>query len=324
MLGTVSGCAEVHLGESKVCATATAEIIEPFLDRGSEGLLNFFVDFSPMAAPGFEAGRPNEAANEMMRLLERAFRKSQAIDIEALCVVAGKKVWSVRCDVVVLDHRGNITDAAILASLAALRHLDLPSVSVHGIGEDATVQVLSREQAEPQPLIFHHLPLSVSFGLFQSAEGMLHRAVDPTDREELVMLGVLSIIINQYDEVCGVHKPGGLPIEATDVLECAREAVEIARGLLGTLQAAIDDAEKARKDEAEHLRRTGRLPKNNPASEAAPFSVAATLITATPGEKPLEPSGPASALEAAGAGRVSEDSEAPEIDIYLDKKRKVY
>ncbi|KOO25088.1 exosome complex component rrp45-like protein [Chrysochromulina tobinii] len=82
-----------------------------------------------MASPAFEAGRPPEAAVEMSRLLDRALRMSQAIDVESLCVVASKHVWSVRTDVTVIDDRGNLTDAATFAALVALRHLRLPPVS---------------------------------------------------------------------------------------------------------------------------------------------------------------------------------------------------
>ena len=87
--GSQFGSVEVHLGETKVMAVATAELIEPYPDRPSEGMLQFFVEYSPMASPVFEAGRPSEGAVELMRLLERSLRKSQAIDIESLCIVAG-------------------------------------------------------------------------------------------------------------------------------------------------------------------------------------------------------------------------------------------
>ena len=36
---------------------------------------------------------------------------SRAIDREALCVIAGKQVWQIRCDMHVLDDGGNIIDA---------------------------------------------------------------------------------------------------------------------------------------------------------------------------------------------------------------------
>lgn len=45
-----------------------------------------------MASPAFDAGRPGEAAIEAMRLLERALHDSRAVDLEALCVLAGRKV----------------------------------------------------------------------------------------------------------------------------------------------------------------------------------------------------------------------------------------
>ena len=125
----VPGTCELRLGQTRVLATATAELVEPYQDRPAEGLLQFSVEFSPMDSPVFEPGRPSEAAVELTRLLERAIRKSQAIDVEALCVVPSKRVWSVRCDITVMDHRGNLTDAAVLAALAALRHLRLPGTA---------------------------------------------------------------------------------------------------------------------------------------------------------------------------------------------------
>ena len=127
--GAVPGTCELRLGQTRLLATATAELVEPYQDRAAEGLLQFSVEFSPMASPVFEPGRPSEAAVELTRLLERAIRKSQAIDVEALCVVPNKRVWSVRCDITVMDHRGNLTDAAVLAALAALRHLRLPGTA---------------------------------------------------------------------------------------------------------------------------------------------------------------------------------------------------
>ena len=126
---TVPGTCELRLGQTRLLATATAELVEPYQDRPAEGVLQFSVEFSPMASPVFEPGRPSEAAVELTRLLERAIRKSQAIDVEALCVVPNKGVWSVRCDITVMDHRGNLTDAAVLAALAALRHLRLPGTA---------------------------------------------------------------------------------------------------------------------------------------------------------------------------------------------------
>lgn len=64
-------------------------------DRPNEGSLRFNVEFSPMASPNFEPGRPTENANELARLIERGLRETKAVDLEALCVLAGRKVMGV-------------------------------------------------------------------------------------------------------------------------------------------------------------------------------------------------------------------------------------
>ena len=70
----------------------TAALEVPFPDRPSEGSIRFNVELSPMASPSFEPGRPGEDAVELARLVERGLKQSHAIDTEALCVLAGRKV----------------------------------------------------------------------------------------------------------------------------------------------------------------------------------------------------------------------------------------
>ena len=54
-----------------VLAVVTAEIVEPRADRPAEGLLNFFTELSPMAAPDIRPGRQSDKAVEIGRVLER-------------------------------------------------------------------------------------------------------------------------------------------------------------------------------------------------------------------------------------------------------------
>ena len=153
--GAVAGTCEVRLGQTKLIATATAELIEPYPDRPAEGALQFFVEFSPMASPNFEAGRPAASlVSEVSRVVERGLRESRAVDTESLCIVGGVKVWSLRVDCHVLDHGGNLIDAAALASIAALLNYRRPDVTVGGEGE-ITVHPLS--EREPVPLSIHHV-----------------------------------------------------------------------------------------------------------------------------------------------------------------------
>ena len=60
--------------------------------RPNEGSLRFTVDLSPMASPAFEASYSGEDSAEVLRLLERGIRDIRAVDLEALCVLPGRKV----------------------------------------------------------------------------------------------------------------------------------------------------------------------------------------------------------------------------------------
>ncbi len=76
------------------------------------------------------------------------------------------QVWALRVDVHVLDHDGNLVDACCLAALAALMALRLPQVTVGGdSGSDIIVH--SPDVKEPLPLSIHHLPVAISFALFE-------------------------------------------------------------------------------------------------------------------------------------------------------------
>ena len=50
--------ATVALGETRVMAVVTAELEAPYPDRPNEGSIRFNVEFSPMASPTFQPGRP--------------------------------------------------------------------------------------------------------------------------------------------------------------------------------------------------------------------------------------------------------------------------
>jgi exosome complex component RRP45 len=260
------GCVEVRLGDTKAMGVVTAELVEPYVDRPTEGQLLFFVELSPMVSPTFETGRPSEHAIELMRLLERGIRKSQAIDVEALCAVAGKRVWSVRTDVTVLDDRGNVADAVCAAALGALMSFRLPAVSITGSGDEATVKALRREQADPVALVFHHLPICVTLGLFRVGDaGPAVLVLDPTDREEMVLVGRVAVVLNQFGEVCAMQKLGGLPAMPDQMLECVRQAAGVAPTFLASLHAAMNAFARQAEERALHLAKTGRMPKRNAA-----------------------------------------------------------
>ena len=73
----------------------------------------------------------------LSRALDRFIRKSRAVDLESLVIVASEKVWSIRVDLHILDHDGNLLDAAAIAVCAALMICKRPDVTV--TGESVTI-----------------------------------------------------------------------------------------------------------------------------------------------------------------------------------------
>lgn len=125
------------MGGTKVLAQTSCSVAAPYPDRPTEGHVRYNVELSPMASPAFETGRPSSLQTTLTRTLEQSLRESRALDTESLCIAAGEKVWSLRVDVTVLDHEGNLADAVVLAATASLVHFRRPYVSV--AGEIATI-----------------------------------------------------------------------------------------------------------------------------------------------------------------------------------------
>jgi len=85
-----------------------------------------------MAAASFEPARVGPYELLLSRTLDNTLRRARAIDLESLCILAKKLVWSVRVDVHFLDHDGGLVDAACVAVVAALSSFRRPDVEVRG------------------------------------------------------------------------------------------------------------------------------------------------------------------------------------------------
>ncbi|XP_046747881.1 exosome complex component RRP45 isoform X1 [Diprion similis] len=191
------GCCHVALGETKAIAQVSCDIQQPKASRPNEGMLHINVEFNPIAAPHFEAGRQSEIAMQVNRQLEKCFKDSRCIDLESLCIVADEKVWNLRVDVNILNHDGNLVDCASIAILAALTHFHRPDVTTTG----DSITIHSFAEKDPLPLTLHHYPVCVSFIVFESGQIVM----DPTYMEERVGASQLTLGLNSYRELCSLQ-----------------------------------------------------------------------------------------------------------------------
>jgi exosome complex component RRP45 len=132
-VGPMSGQAMVQYGSTRVFANVSCDIVRPSPSAPTEGTMSFNTEFSPMAVPSIYQEKVSKEEVNLSRILEKALKKSRAIDTEGLCIVAGEKVWSIKVDIRVLDHCGNILDCACLAAMTSLLHFKRPDVSVDGL-----------------------------------------------------------------------------------------------------------------------------------------------------------------------------------------------
>lgn len=112
----------------------------------------------------------DQAATEVLlsRLIEKAVRRSNALDLESLCIIAGQKCWAVRADVRFLNYDGNLVDAASVAVITALLHFRKPDVEVVGSGEGSDLVMYDEKQREMVPLSVLHIPICITFQFFST------------------------------------------------------------------------------------------------------------------------------------------------------------
>uniref|UniRef100_A0A1D1YK24 Protein ECERIFERUM 7 n=1 Tax=Anthurium amnicola TaxID=1678845 RepID=A0A1D1YK24_9ARAE len=230
------GRSEVQLGQTRVMAYVTSRLVQPHRDRPNEGTLSIFTEFSPMADPSFEIGRPGELAIELGRIIDRGLRESWAVDWESLCIVGGRFVWAIRVDLHILDNGGNLIDAANTAALVALFTFRQPECTIGG--EDGQeVTLYPPEVREPLPLIIHHLPIAVTFAIFHEGNNLV---IDPTYREEAVMGGRITVTINSNGDVCAIQKAGGAGVMPSVIMQCLRIASLKAAEFTSKIKETVD------------------------------------------------------------------------------------
>lgn len=257
-LGEQYGDVTVTMGKTKVHCRISCEISQPYEDRPFEGLFYISTEMTPMAGAQFENGN-NTGEDEVLisRMIEKAVRRSGALDVEGLCIVAGSKCWGVRADVHFLDCDGGFIDASCIAVMTGLLHFRKPDVTV--LGNRITVHPV--EEREPVPLGVLHVPICVTFSFFNpedTEENIKGEAnseisiIDATLKEELLRDGVLTVTLNKNREVVQVSKAGGLPMDALSLIDCCHKAYLITERITDQINRVLrNDAEK--RNEFAHL-----------------------------------------------------------------------
>ncbi len=223
------GSAWVKLGNTQVLVGIKVDMGEPFPDLPEKGVMTTNIELVPLASPTFEPGPPDENAIELARVVDRGIRESQAIELEKLVIVPGKLVRVIFIDVHVLDHDGNLVDAAGIGAIAALMSTKIPKVQYDE--ESGEVQVLD----EYEPLPVRRVPIPVTFAKIGNI--ML---VDPNLEEEHVMEGKITITTDENGHISAVQKSEGGSFKLEEVMYAVDMALKKAKEIRTILLSSVE------------------------------------------------------------------------------------
>lgn len=246
--GTQFGHVELTLGKTKVVVRISATITKPSDRRPFDGIFVVHTDIGSMASPIFENNHNSELETMISQVVEKAVRRSGALDLESLCIVAGKKCWEIRADVHYLDYDGGLVDATCAAVMAGLYHFKKPDVDVDG----GAVTVCDMEERNPVALSVLHLPVSVTYGLFELKNedtGELEKVecvLDCTALEREVQNAEITITINKNRDICQISKPSGVSIEGYRIVELCEKAFQEALRVTEVIDKALKEDEEMR------------------------------------------------------------------------------
>lgn len=216
------GSARVTIGNTEVWAGVKLSVDKPFPDRTEEGVLIVNAEFDPLASPDFEPGPPSEASVELARVVDRGLRESKCIDLAKLCITPKEKVWVINVDIQVMNHDGNLIDAASLASIAALLNAKL-------LKYDAENNKALYGQPE-QPLPVADKPVEVTV---RKISGKL--VLDTTAEEEAALDARLTIATTGSGQLCAMQKGEGGFFTAEEVLKAVNISIEKGKELRALL-----------------------------------------------------------------------------------------
>ncbi|XP_031550942.1 exosome complex component RRP43-like [Actinia tenebrosa] len=234
-ISTAEGSALVKLGNTTVVCGVKAELAEPKPEFPRHGYIVPNVDLPPLCSPRFRPGPPSEQAQALSQFFADVIKNSKLLDLTELCIAEGKLVWVLYVDMMCLDYDGNITDTCMIAMVAALKNTRLHKITINE----------ETQTPEPSKTRDIHLnltctPVAVTFGIFDDAQ----LYIDPTDEEDSLSTGSLTVVITMDEKLVSVHKPGGSSITEEKVQESFQHAILRSREVDKLITSACTEVDR--------------------------------------------------------------------------------
>ncbi|CAK9439199.1 uncharacterized protein LODBEIA_P34230 [Lodderomyces beijingensis] len=268
------GYVEVSLGSSKISVRISAQIVKPYEDRPFEGIFVINSEISPMASLKFDTTRAQQQDEILIsRIIEKSIRRSNALDLENLCIVAGEKCWEIVADLNFWNYDGNFVDLGCFATMLALSHFKKPDISIGssggGGGGGNRIVVHDFNERQPVGLSILHVPICLTYSFYNLSSKEVNikggdvveeesgDASSEWDANEVCLLdadaveetfrdGSITITLNKNREIIQLSKNGGVPIDAQQLIELCYSSMSHIDKLTDLIKTKIKEDEARR------------------------------------------------------------------------------
>lgn len=218
------------LGDTTAVCGIKAELATPRTDFPDHGYIVPNIELSPLCSSKFRPGPPSEQAQVLSKSIDIILSNSKALDLKDLCICKSKLVWVLYCDILCLNYNGSVVDACLGAVIAALKTLTLPEINYNK--ETGVIVVHPKNR---KAFTVRTLPVSASFAIFEKQLLL----ADPSDDEEDLSSARFSIVMDDDEEICYIHKPGGIAISQNVFCKGLEMTKVRAKSIRSVINAAI-------------------------------------------------------------------------------------
>ena len=234
------GSATVQIGDTSVVAGTVLSAVSLPPGRERAGRIQVAVELGPICSTRFQGTKQSDQALALSQFLNRIVKDSKMLKFGEL-TITDDIVWVLKVSVTCTNYDGNLTDASLLAVVAALLNTKLPSVELNQQGE------LVETDSPCKRLEVQTVPVSLTHAVF-NCDGACLSLVDPASMEEEssnALVTVVVVVPNNCPQIPTlrawesapviVHKPGGVALPVSTLADSIRNARNRAQDIVNLI-----------------------------------------------------------------------------------------
>lgn len=249
------GYVELSWGLTKLIVKISSRIIEPYKDRPFEGIFTINCELSNNFIKLNNGDDNIIDENLICRTLEKSIKRSNSLDLENLCIIAGEKVWEIIIDLNYLNYDGNLIDSGCLGIMIGLLDFKKNDISINNSNNNQGIKIFDLNERQPIELSILHIPICLTYSFYNlSSKEMNLKSneineiylLDADSLEEYCRDGFLTITLNQNRDLIQLNKNGGLPIDAQQLLQLCQNSMKIIDNLTNLIKSTIKNHQEKR------------------------------------------------------------------------------